>query len=217
MRAISPAAGAARAQAGGTARAVGAGLAGTGICVALALALASVPAAATTRSPAETAATAATGPAGATGATVPVIVFLKKQPAAEGGARVRSDQRFALVQAAQAPYLNQLSRLGAADVHRYALVDAIAARVPSSAVAALTDSPGVAAVIPDSPIVGPAAATDAPAADAPAADAPTAIAHGVGAPARLRAATHAFSHADSDRRRRRTSSGCASMRSSSRR
>ena len=128
---------------------------GTGICAALALASVPAAAAAATRSPVATA---------ATGATVPVIVFLKNQPAAEGGARVRSDQRFALVQAAQAPYLDQLEQLGAADVHRYALVDAIAARVPSSAVAALTDSPGVAAVIPDSPIVGPAAATDAPAA-----------------------------------------------------
>src|ERR1700733_3816015 len=89
MRGISPAAGAGRAQAGGTARAVGAGLAGTGICAALALA--SVPAVAATRSPAAPAVT------GATGATVPVIVFLKNQPAAGGGARVRSDQRFALV------------------------------------------------------------------------------------------------------------------------
>ena len=166
MRGISPAVGAARAQAGGTARAVGAGLAGTGICAALALA--SVPAVAAERSPA-----ARRRATGATGATVPVIVFLKSQPAAGGGARVRSDQRFALVQAAQAPYLDQLEQLGAADVHRYALVDAIAARVPSSAVAALTDSPGVAAVIPDSPIVGPAAATDAPAA-AVAASAPAA-------------------------------------------
>ena len=98
---------------------------------------------------------------------MPVIVFLKNQPAAGGGARDRSDQRFALIQAAQAPYLDQLEQLGAADVHRYGLVDAIAARVPSSAVAALTDSPGVAAVIPDSPIVGPAAAADAPAAASP--------------------------------------------------
>ena len=130
-----------------------AGLAGTGICAALALA--SVPAVAAMRSPAPTA---------VTGTTVPVIVFLKKQPAAEGGARVRSGQRFALVQAAQVPYLNRLERLGAADVHRYALVDAIAARVPGSAVAALADSPGVAAVIPDSPIAGPPAAGDPPAA-----------------------------------------------------
>jgi hypothetical protein len=132
---------------------MGAGLVGGGICAALALA--SVPAEAAMRSPAASA---------VTGATVPVIVFLKSQPAAPGGARDRSDQRFALSQAAQAPYLDQLEQLGAADVHRYGLVDAIAARVPSSAVGALADNPGVAAVIPDSPIVGPAAAADAPAA-----------------------------------------------------
>jgi hypothetical protein len=136
---------------------MGAGLVGVGICAALTLtsALASVPAVAAMRSPA--------GPA-ATGATVPVIVFLKSQPTAPGGARDRSNQRLALIQAAQAPYLDQLEQLGAADVHRYGLVDAIAARVPSSAVGALTGSPGVAAVIPDSPIAGPAAAADAPAA-----------------------------------------------------
>jgi Subtilase family len=150
MRGISRAGGAARAQGGVSARALSAGLVGTGICAALALA--SVPAAAAMRSPAAPA---------VTGATVPVIVFLKSQPTAPGGARDRSNQRSALLQAAQVPYLDQLEQLGAADVHRYGLVDAIAARVPSSAVGALSDSPGVAAVIPDSPIVGPAA--DAPA------------------------------------------------------
>jgi Subtilase family len=158
MRGISRAGGAGRARAGVSARATGAGLVGTGICAALALA--SVPAVAAMRSPAAPA---------VTGATVPVIVFLKSQPAAPGGARDRSNQRFALVQAAQAPYLDQLKQLGAADVHRYGLVDAIAARVPSSAVGALSDNPGVAEVIPDSPIVGPTAAASAPAAPAAAA------------------------------------------------
>src|ERR1700689_5833562 len=153
MRGISRAGGAA----GVSARATGVGLVGIGICATLALTstLASVPAVAATRSP--------TGP-GATSATVPVIVFLKSQPTAPGGARDRSNQRLALIQAAQAPYLDQLEQLGAADVHRYGLVDAIAARVPSSAVGALAGSPGVAAVIPDSPIAGPDAAADAPAA-----------------------------------------------------
>ncbi len=113
---------------------------------------------------------------------MPVIVFLKDQPAAGGGARDRSDQRFALIQAAQAPYLDQLAQLGAADVHKYGLVDAIAARVPSSAVATLADSPGVAAVIPDSPIVGPAAAADAPAADVPTAAMPDTAASTVKTP-----------------------------------
>ena len=124
--------------------------------------------------------------AAAAGAAVPVIVFLKNQPAAEGGDRDRSDQRFAVIQAAQAPYLDQLEQLGAADVHKYALVDAIAARVPSSAVATLADNPGVAAVIPDSPIVGPAAAADAPAARRAHRRLPdTCDVHRQGAPGRL--------------------------------
>jgi hypothetical protein len=127
-----------------------------------ALALASVPAVAATRSPVRSASAAA---------TVPVIVFLKKQPAVRQSVTGRSNQRFALIQAAQVPYLDQLDQLGASDVHRYGLVDAIAARVPSSAVATLADSPGVAAVIPDSPIVGPGTAADAPAAAAAGASA----------------------------------------------
>ncbi|HEY5397036.1 MAG TPA: S8 family serine peptidase, partial [Trebonia sp.] len=158
MRVISRAGSAARVPGRGAARAMTAGLAGTGICAALALA--SLPAAAAMRSPATP---AAAGPA------VPVIVFLKNQPGALGGTTARSNQRSALIQAAQAPYLDQLEQLGAADVHRYGLVDAIAARVPSSAVGALSDSPGVAAVIPDSPIVGPSTAADAPAAPSAAA------------------------------------------------
>jgi hypothetical protein len=162
MHGISRAGGLARAHADGTAaRAIGAGLAGAGLCAVLALA--SIPAAAATRAPAAT--------AGAS-ATVPVIVFLKKQPAATGGATVRSNQRLALIQAAQAPYLDQLAELGGTDVRRYGLVDAISARVPGAAVSALAASPGVAAVIPDSPIMGPPAVADAPstpaAAQAPA-------------------------------------------------
>ena len=158
MRVISRAGNAGRVPGGGSARAMTAGLVGTGICAALALA--SLPAAAAMRSPATPA---------AAGPTVPVIVFLKNQPAAGGAGTDRSDQRFAVIQAAQAPYLDQLERLGAADVRRYGLVDAIAARVPSSAVGALSDSPGVASVIPDSPIVGPSAAADSPAAPSAAA------------------------------------------------
>ena len=156
-----------------------AGLAGTGICAALALAsvpasaaasvsAASVSAASVSAASVSAAAAVRSGAAAASaGPTVPVILFLKSQPAAGGGDRDRSEQRFALIQAAQAPYLQQLEQLGAADVHKYGLVDAIAARVPSSAVATLADNPGVAAVIPDSPIVGPPGAGDAPASAAP--------------------------------------------------
>src|SRR6202030_1861861 len=77
---------------------------------------------------------------------------------AETGSRIRSDKRTALIQAAQAPYVGQLQALGATDVHGYRLVDAISARVPASSLGAITSSPGVASVIPDSPIVGAAPA-----------------------------------------------------------
>ena len=86
---------------------------------------------------------------------MPVIVFLRKQPGGATGSPVRSPERSALIQAAQAPYLDQLQQLDATDVHEYQLVDAISARVPSTAVGQLTASPGVAAVVPDSPITGP--------------------------------------------------------------
>ncbi len=89
--------------------------------------------------------------------TQPVIIFLRNQWA-ETGSRIRSDKRTALIQTAQAPYVGQLQALGATDVHGYRLVDAISARVPASSLGAITSSPGVASVIPDSPIVGPAPA-----------------------------------------------------------
>ena len=74
-------------------------------------------------------------------------------------------------------------------MHKYGLVDAIAARIPSSAVATLAGNPGVAAVIPDSPIVGPAAAADTPAADVPTAAMPDTAASTVKAPAGACSAT----------------------------
>jgi hypothetical protein len=128
-------------------------LIGAGLCSALAcsaLAMGAVPAAAAGSTPARSPAAL-----GGTGATVPVIVFLKKQPAGATGGPVRSGERSALIQAAQAPYLNQLQQLDATNVRGYRLVDAIAARVPASVVGRLAASQGVAAVIPDSTIVGP--------------------------------------------------------------
>ena len=89
--------------------------------------------------------------------TQPVIIFLRNQWA-ETGSRIRSDQRTALIQTAQAPYVGQLLALGATGVHGYRLVNAISARVPASSLGAITSSPGVASVIPDSPIAGPAPA-----------------------------------------------------------
>ncbi|HEY3877600.1 MAG TPA: S8 family serine peptidase [Trebonia sp.] len=120
------------------------------------------PAASAVRAAAEGSAAAGARGAGtvtgaAKGGTEPVIIFLKNQ-FAEAGTSLRSDQRFALLQAAQAPYLGQLQQLGATDVHGYRLADAISARVPASAVSAISASSGVASVIPDSPIQGPAPA-----------------------------------------------------------
>jgi hypothetical protein len=131
-------------------RAIGGGLVGAGVCAALALNAG--PAGAATLA-ARSAAAAATADG-----TVPVIVFFNSQPTADGGTTARSYQGSALIQAAQAPYLGRLEQLGATDVHSYGLVNAIAARVPAAAEGHITDSPGVAAVIPDSPIVGPSAA-----------------------------------------------------------
>jgi hypothetical protein len=88
-------------------------------------------------------------------------VFLKNQPTPPAARTVRADQRFALIQAAEAPYLGRLEQLGATDMHSFQLVDAISARVPSDAEAQIADSPGVAAVIPDSLIVGPSPAVAA--------------------------------------------------------
>jgi hypothetical protein len=113
------------------------------------LAITAPAAAVPAKSPAKSAA-----PATASG-TVPVIIFLKNQwPGA--GSRVRSDKRSALIQAAQAPVLEQLRALGASGVLGYHLVDAIAARVPAAALGEIAASPGVASVIPDSPVTGPA-------------------------------------------------------------
>jgi len=126
----------------GYARALSAGIVAAGVVAALGLTTA--PAAGTARAG-----------AGASGARVPVIVFLKEERPGPGVSRVRSEQRSALIQAARAPVLQQARQLGATDVKSYRLVDAFAASVPATAVRQLTASPGVADVIPDSPITGP--------------------------------------------------------------
>jgi Subtilase family len=159
----------------GNGRVISGTLVSAGLCSALAVAAASAgagPAAATVVSGTGAGGTAQSvaagrsapdGPvtgkitrAGGSG-TQPVIIFLRNQWA-ETGSRIRSDKRTALIQAAQAPYVGQLQALGATDVHGYRLVDAISAHVPASSLGAITGSPGVASVIPDSPIVGPAQA-----------------------------------------------------------
>ena len=120
------------------------------------------------RRPAATAATAATGGAARPAAAappaaeaVPVIIFLKDH-ATGAGNPVGPAGRLAPSRAAQAHYLARLTRLGATGVHGYRLADAIAARVPASALPGLAASPGVASVIPDSPVAGPDEATASP-------------------------------------------------------
>jgi Subtilase family len=98
---------------------------------------------------------AASGLSGAgTGNPVPVIVFLSYQPPVTVG------QRAQVTGAAQAPYLGLLQQLHATDIKTYTLVNAFAATVPAAAATMLATTPGIAQVIPDSPIDGPAAATD---------------------------------------------------------
>ena len=137
----------------GNGRVISRALVSAGVCSALTLAAISAGAGQAAAAPAGTRSLALCTPAGAS-RTVPVIIFLKNQWAG-AGSRIRSGKRFALIQAAQAPYLGQLQALGATGVTGYRLVDAIAARVPAAALGAITASPGVASVIPDSPIIGP--------------------------------------------------------------
>src|ERR1700733_10184139 len=131
----------------GRGRVISGALVSAGVCSVLTVAAATAGAGA-----AAAAAVAARG-----SGTHPVIIFLKNQLSG-AGSRIRADKRTALIQAAQAPYVGQLQALGATDVHGYRLVDAISAHVPASSLAAIGGNPGVASVIPDSPIAGPAPA-----------------------------------------------------------
>ena len=142
----------------GESRVFGAGLVGAGVCATLALC--TIPAGAATQPARSHTATAKASerPAASGDIRAPVIVFLKNQPPPAAGTTTRYGRRSALIQAAQTPYLEQLRQLGATDVHSYQLVNAISARVPAAAEARISDSPGVAAVIPDSPIAGPSPA-----------------------------------------------------------
>jgi hypothetical protein len=132
----------------GNGRVISAALAAVGACSALTLGAAGPTAAATDGAARQASARPAVA------ATAPVIIFLKNQ-GARAAALAGPAGRLAQVRAVQAPYLARLARAGATGVHGYRLVDAIAARVPASAVAALAASPGVASVIPDSTVAGP--------------------------------------------------------------
>ncbi len=111
------------------------------------------------------------GPAAAGAA--PVIIFLNDH-ATGAGNPVGPAGRLARIRTAQVPYLALLTRLGATGVHRYRLAAAIAARVPASALPGLAASSGVAAVIPDSPVAGPAEVTPSPRAAVPSTTRPRA-------------------------------------------
>ena len=117
------------------------------------LTLSSAPSAGATPGPA-----AAPGhSAAATGSPVPVIVFLSYQPPSAVGQPADLTQRTQEIDAAQAPYLSLLRQLHATDIKTYTLVNAFAATLPAAAATMLAGAPGVAQVIPDSPIDGPAA------------------------------------------------------------
>jgi hypothetical protein len=98
--------------------------------------------------------------AGATGSPVPVIVFLSYQPSSADGQPAAVTRRAQEIDAAQAPYLSLLRQLHATDIKTYTLVNAFAATLPAAAATMLAGAPGVAQVIPDSPIDGPVAEPD---------------------------------------------------------
>ena len=137
---------------------------GNGRVISAALAAASagcsLTLAATAAGPATAATSAGTARPAAAGqatAAAPVIIFLRNPPAG-AASQAGPAGRLAQIRAAQVPYLARLAGLGATGVHGYRLADAIAARVPASALAGLAASPGVASVIPDSTVTGPAPA-----------------------------------------------------------
>jgi hypothetical protein len=133
----------------GNGRVISGALVPAGVCSALALAALSAGAV-----------PAKAGTAPGAGGTAAVIIFLKNQ-GTDTASGISSDKQTAVVQSAQAPYLGQLRALGATAVHAYQLADAIAARVPTSALGAISTSPGVLSVIPDSTIMGPTPAAPA--------------------------------------------------------
>ena len=141
----------------GNGRVVSAALAAAGACSALTLAAAATATAAGPAAAAAASGAAHPAAAGQAAAAAPVIIFLRK-PLADAASPVGSAGRLAQIRSAQAPYLARLARLGATGVHSYRLADAIAARVPASALAGLGTSPGVASVIPDSTVTGPGVA-----------------------------------------------------------
>lgn len=87
--------------------------------------------------------------------TVPVIVVLRDQPAANAINGPAAGARERTLAMAQDPIVGELRQTGSAKVHPYSLVDAISATVSAGEAARLAANPAVEEVIPDSPVRGP--------------------------------------------------------------
>lgn len=92
---------------------------------------------------------AGTAQASAGGEQTDVIVILRDQVAGVPASLGHHAERRAALHAAQAPVLTTLNRLQAARVHGFDTINAIATRIPKSAVAELAAHPAVQAVLPD--------------------------------------------------------------------
>lgn len=91
----------------------------------------------------------------AAASTSSVIIVLRNQARSTPATKALTDARKATIARAQAPLLDTLSQIGAKDVQRYTLIDAVAASVPASDVSALKDNPAVAEVVPNTFIPPP--------------------------------------------------------------
>jgi Subtilase family len=91
----------------------------------------------------------------AAGSKSSVIIVLKNQATSTPATKALTDARKATIARAQAPLLDTLSQAGAKDVHKYTLIDAVSATVPTSDVSALKDDPAVSKVVPNTLIPAP--------------------------------------------------------------
>ncbi|SDJ05197.1 Serine protease, subtilisin family [Frankineae bacterium MT45] len=88
-------------------------------------------------------------PADAVGATQNVIVLLRDQHTDKPATQAGMSRRAAAVGADQAPLRQRIGKLGGKTTKTYKTLNAVAATLPSSAVAALQSDPAVAEVVPD--------------------------------------------------------------------
>ncbi|WP_096304474.1 protease inhibitor I9 family protein [Jatrophihabitans sp. GAS493] len=78
-----------------------------------------------------------------------VIVLLRDQHSEKPATKAGMSQRTAVVGADQAPLRQRIGKLGGKTTKSYKTLNAVAATLPSSAVAALRSDPSVAEVVPD--------------------------------------------------------------------